>query len=143
MGVGLNLAKLTPLVDRRFKVNFKTVFNISGASGITNLANRYLFFILSAYNPVDKTGSKLTQLLGSAVIHRSDIEATSLEIHDTIDDATERFKTFEAEAPQPPSLDESLDSANILAIDINPDTSEIEVSLELKNKLGQRAGLVF
>lgn len=138
IGLEIGLGKLNK--DNNYTITFGDLANLGAVEGLTNLANAFLFFILSSFNPDTQIGSNLLKRIRDGVLYKDNVEATVLEIHDDISDASNRFKAMQAKALNiDPS--EKLKEARILNIDIDIAQGFITVDLNLINSLDQRVGV--
>jgi GTP:adenosylcobinamide-phosphate guanylyltransferase len=141
MTKSLLLSKLVPVNNSPvlFDVPFGTVFDIEGAEGVTKLANDIIYFLLTTYNEDTNVGTKLKSLITTPLVIQSDLNLIRVRIVDEVADAVVRFKAFQAEHILTLPLEEQLQEARIISIDVDTSSSSVLVQLEVINILNQRA----
>lgn len=137
-GMEIGVGKFNP--KGFYDIEFKGLRTSTPVDGLTNMANAWVFFLLSTYNPETKIGSNLTKRLKDGILYKKNMDATIIEIEDDVKDAEKRFKAFQAESPNIPD-NEKLSSVKILGISIDKLTQTIKVDMSLKDINGRSAGV--
>lgn len=120
--IGINLAQLTApnttAGSTLWKVEFPSLKIVSYCTGATKLANAWLFQLLSSFNPAYGTGSKFRLLVAAPLIREMNTAAVSSAIASEINALEERFKALQERSGQNTPLNELLQTAEILNIDV-------------------------
>jgi len=140
MGYGLEIGKGTPILTGQYKIVFGGLKDAEAVTGLTYLANAFLWFLLSSYNSSTKIGANLKKRLRDGILYTRNLETTAIEIQDDVKDAEDRFKMIQAEAINL-TKEQTLERVRIINIDINKGTGVITIDMNIYNTLGQKAGV--
>lgn len=139
--IGLNLTKPELVASGPsaglYLFKYKTIKVLNYCSGLTKLANSYIFNLLSSYNPETGTGSNFRRLATSPIIHGTSKDFAVIMITEELDSLKQRFRAFQKNSGQVLPAKELLRDAQILGIEVSG-TGAI-VRMRLENEEGNAA----
>jgi hypothetical protein len=120
-----------------WSIPFPTKLNvISKCSGATRLAFKYLYNLLSSFNPSTGCGSSFRALIASAIISEEDTAYTTTFVASELFRLEERFLAFQAIDTQDVPDNEKLKQAEIIKISV------VDTSVQILIKLTTVAGTI-
>lgn len=142
IGLGLGKVKETDPINgsRAYNVSYGSVKDIHVTTGMTQLANTFLFNLLSKYNPKTGVGSNFKNLIASPLFSQISLSEATLLLTNEVVNLEKRMISTQRKEENLTS-DSRLQKIEILSIDVDLSTQTAIIEIRLINQANENVYL--